>query len=890
MKRACHGPSVILRLLLALAAAGLLLFGAACHGSDDDDSGAGGADDDDNDNNDDNNDSDDDDDDDDNDDDDNDDNDDDNNDDNDDNDNDDDNNDDDTSPATTPGFEYIPAGEFNMGSPDAELGHRANEALHQVTLTRHFEMKATEVSQAEFAAALGYNPSYFPLMGEDDSLPVESVSWFDALAYANVVSEQAGYAPCYVLTEIECADETPGDAPTYCAEHGGVAWAELALNGVDSVYDCEGFRLPTEAEWEYAARAGTTAATYAGDVTQVTCQTPDPVLNGIAWYCGNSDRPRPVGQKAANAWGLHDMIGNVAEWTWDWYANDLTGPTNDPEGPTDGHFRVVRSTPSRFLGAARSRAAYRGAHTPDYRVFLVGFRPVRTLPPAAAGLRPSPPAPPPPAAPPNEAPHDWPDELPFTFTRPAAGDPLTPQEIEDFTDAIAGFFAQSHFFPRMLWTGHGMAEDNGNDWPDYKLQLQDVTATKSAGVVTFSHTGPSDNLMIGTGKMFNNAAAAYLASGDQTMRRVLTTHAKGIKALIMAMTFTENDPEPVLMPRTPFPSNHSYAEEGGRQIVVDYDPIKQYDFDWNGWTIPNDYNSYWGPMWIRNMRSKDDVPHIYRTIPLLMRLSTDAPDQDVRDTTAAALEALTAFARDIVETGYYIRTKDEEGNQFVPMNMDYPLLVNDLASFVVYTDLLPDAECDPRLASALIAYGEPLDVDCGNGIGWIYEFVAAYQHYFNWAIIRYFHIAAAHLALMAGQNDVAYELLAGLAQRADDMMAGVGNWEDTPDWQPDQAGFLLAAATAGLPLTDEEARLIMEQYTVSAAYYETWPYWDPWDASVPDGAVPWRPGREMTPETRAVRWEEMPFLLEYCYSPFRNPAGAALIDCETILDPSQWPE
>jgi len=143
---------------------------------------------------------------------------------------------------------------------------------------------------------------------------------------------------------------------------------------------CRGFRLPTEAEWEYAARAGSLTSTYNGNVPAgYTCNA-DAVLTPIAWYCGNSgNRTQPVRQKQANAWGLYDMLGNVWEWTHDWYGA-YGGAATDPVGPSTGSSRVIRGG-SWGNGAARCRAAFRIDFDPGGRYGYLGFRPARSANP-----------------------------------------------------------------------------------------------------------------------------------------------------------------------------------------------------------------------------------------------------------------------------------------------------------------------------------------------------------------------------------------------------------------------------------------------------------------------------------------------------------------------------
>jgi len=224
---------------------------------------------------------------------------------------------------------WIEPGEFVMGSPPDEVGRFLDkeEPQTRVTLTRGYWIGQYEVTQAEFEAVLGFNPSLFA--GVSDR-PVEKVSWFDALNY------------CAVLTERE--------------RHAGRLPEGFA------------YRLPTEAEWAYAARAGTTTRFSYGD---------DPGyerLRDYAWYGGNSGlRPHPVGQKLPNPWGLYDVHGNVFEWCLDWFGDLPGGWVIDPWGPGEGIDRIIRggywdSTP------AMSRSAVRVHFPPDTRISYLGFR------------------------------------------------------------------------------------------------------------------------------------------------------------------------------------------------------------------------------------------------------------------------------------------------------------------------------------------------------------------------------------------------------------------------------------------------------------------------------------------------------------------------------------
>jgi len=262
-------------------------------------------------------------------------------------------------PPAPAGFVAIAAGTFTMGSPGGEPGRDTDETEHSVTLTRAFEIMDTEVTQDEFFAVLGYRTSYFGSCG--GGCPVEQVSWHEAAAYANALSDSAYLARCYTCTGsgtgVSCTPDTTYTTP----------------------YDCPGYRLPTEAEWEYAARAGTTDATYNGNSTLTDCTMPNTVLDPIAWFCGNSpSTTQAAGLKLPNAWGLYDMLGNVWEWCHDWYDGTYPGTVTDPWGPVSGSLRVMRGG-SWYDYPKYARAAERYSWDPGYRDHHLGFRLARSL-------------------------------------------------------------------------------------------------------------------------------------------------------------------------------------------------------------------------------------------------------------------------------------------------------------------------------------------------------------------------------------------------------------------------------------------------------------------------------------------------------------------------------
>ena len=260
----------------------------------------------------------------------------------------------DTDTDADAGFVKIPASTFDMGrtpgQPDYGLW-----GVHSVTLTHAYYVGVTEVTQGQFQAVMGYNPSSDPDCDGlgPDNCPVESLTWWQSAAYANAVSAAAGLQECYT-----------------CTGSGTGVQCDVGVNP----YDCTGYRLLTEAEWEGAARCGTDT-TYAGSNTSTD----------VAWTYENSDgSTHTVAGLAPNACGLYDMTGNVWEWTQDGYPdgydyNYPSGSVTDPIGEESDSLRVWRGgawDAFAYYGAVSSR----GFLAPGYANVSYGFRLARTSP------------------------------------------------------------------------------------------------------------------------------------------------------------------------------------------------------------------------------------------------------------------------------------------------------------------------------------------------------------------------------------------------------------------------------------------------------------------------------------------------------------------------------
>ncbi|HOH76560.1 MAG TPA: hypothetical protein PLB35_04840 [Myxococcota bacterium] len=498
----------------------------------------------------------------------------------------------------------------------------------------------------------------------------------------------------------------------------------------------------------------------------------------------------------------------------------------------------------------------------------------------------------------DATPDGLPETLALEFTRPDEGDPVSQADIDAFTRKVMRFLRDVKYFDYVLYTTHGVDASTGKR--DFQFWYNE-RMRKEGDLVTFYHpvnmTDGGHNLHIPMSKLLGNLMAAYMLTGDATAGLAVEKLCKGFSASMLGMVHDENDDLPHLMTRNVVMMAHEFTTHDGKRKAVDPSGWYSAYERWNCDRYQITENPYWGEVWVTNLRSKDDVPHILQMIPNLRYLVETAPAGATLDACTETLTLLEAFTKDIVDHDYRIRTKDFDGTLYEPGytgDAETDQNQGDIGSFTYWRDFIPMAECNARRASMLIAYKKPGEESCGRGEPNDYDDIAFMNNGYNKRICQFFHLAHIANALVNHDNGEAALLLDGMAERIAEDWALAPNQDkiQVDDYTRNVALLAAQASVFGYPLTSAEVRLIHTYYGRTPDKIADWPYWDPWAETVPQGDL----GAYRPPDCEGegdaklcwTRIEDMGALWEYCWSPLKNPTGRQWVNCDIVRDPESW--
>ena len=483
--------------------------------------------------------------------------------------------------------------------------------------------------------------------------------------------------------------------------------------------------------------------------------------------------------------------------------------------------------------------------------------------------------------------------LPFEYTRPEDGAPVAASALAAFSADLAGLLEEMSYFDYILRSSHGVDASTG--LPEYALWWSDVEAVRDGAIVRFVHEDLEEhgghNITGAHSRILGAAILAAFGTADPAAVRVATLYCKGVGALMLGMVHDEDDPLAFLMARNVVAFDHEYSTHDGHLKAVEYSNWFHAYSRWNCERFLYADNPSWGPVWVTNVRSKDDVGELLRVAGLMEMASLHADDEDLRTACGESLELLRGFAADLVDHGYFIRTKDAEGAPFIFSQTEKPEGMKestDLDNFVTFDPFFPGAECNAKRACDWVAYHDGTRNDCGDGGANLFERVSLENNYPNVNFFRAYHMANLLQALLHGDDTSAELLLEGLVHRLEeDMTYDTTHVPVSGDrWHSDLSVALVRAAALGYPLTHREVRLIHQYYGRAVERLSGWPYWDLWADGIPDGVYDYQPpNRALGEDGEEDHWIKVPdlaALVEYCASPFRNPAGVSPVDCEVF--------
>ena len=459
-----------------------------------------------------------------------------------------------------------------------------------------------------------------------------------------------------------------------------------------------------------------------------------------------------------------------------------------------------------------------------------------------------------------------PKELPFTYTRPEEGTPLTPEELASFTQRYLELLEHTNYFDFVDGRVHGVPETDpgGRYW--YGTWWSGVHVYREGGRVRFWHNPDgADNNGLRSAQVLEAACYGYVLWEEPKLERLAQKIIRGFNSWVMGMHSTSHAWDGVLMTRALYPESVT-AMERGLEVFIDYGENRP-GVD-NGATeyvhIPD--NPHWGDTWVKNKRSKDDIGCMFRAIAQVdacAGLFTDPASFDAMDDLYGYY---FSWARRVEDDGWRIATYNKDLELWWPNE--------DLARYFT----IGGAECTGTLALRLAGRYHPGDIDCGDGIGPGDWFMADTNNS-SACILRTHHEAAVNHALLADKADIAYNLLVGFVQR---ITRFLGAFEEgtQPDVYPvqDFIQLIMHAANMGVPLTAREVRFVHEQFDAARESYMGYAEhtFDVFADSAPNGEVPYEPWGN------GVFINDVGLLLGTCASQWRNPASKPVLDCDIV--------
>jgi hypothetical protein len=463
-----------------------------------------------------------------------------------------------------------------------------------------------------------------------------------------------------------------------------------------------------------------------------------------------------------------------------------------------------------------------------------------------------------------------PSALPFTYTRPDVGAPLTPAELAAATDELIALLTDTRYFDVVDERVHGLPESDPQKRFWYGTWWSGVSIVKQGGQVTYVHgAAGADNNGLRTAPYLEGACYAHLVAGKALTAKLVRKMTRGYSSWGLAMKRSAGDTAPPMLTRASYPQSLT-STDGGRTVFIDYS-LNRPGED-NGATeyvhLPG--NPTFGDLFVKNKRSKDDMGHMFRSLGQVQACGPRLDAAGQADL-AQLKDIYAAWSRQVEADGWGIATLDKSANVTIPPITE---------SLAHYT-LLGNAECDGALMMRLLGHGDAGSLACGNGVSQVEKLTSSQMKNGVKQILRTHHEAAANMALLAGQNVLALTLLSGLAERIESDLPQATQATPPANVNPtDVAALLLHAANTGVPLTSKEVRWVHQRLHAAFTSYRapslasTYRVFDP---ATPDGTYSYDPPGE------GLFFSDLGVLLGSCASPWRNPAGRPLLDCARLV-------